>query len=150
MNKKVIIPAIVLGLVVTSAVAWKTGIASAHFGGSGENKDKMAEELAAKLNVSTDQVSTAMNQIRTEHQAERKAEVSTKLDLAVTDGVITAEQKQKILDKMAENQANRGEVRGQKGKNREAMEQWYKDNGIDFEKIHDYIGFGQGRGRNAQ
>ena len=110
----------------------------------------MAEELAAKLNVDTDQVSAAMEQIRTEHQAERKTQVSTGLDKAVTDGAITAEQKQKILDKIAENQANRGEMQGQKGKNREAMEQWYEDNGIDFEKIHDYIGFGQGRGRNAQ
>lgn len=150
MNKKVIIPAAVLGVIVTGAVAWKTGVAKAYFGGSAENRDKMAEELAAKLNVSTDQVSTAMEQIRTEHQSARKAEVSTKLDQAVTDGVINAEQKQKILDKMAENQANRGEMRGQKGRNREVMEQWYKDNGIDFEKIHDYIGFGQGRGRSAQ
>ena len=142
MNKKVIIPAIVLGLVATSAVVWKAGIASAHFGGSNENKNKMSEELATKLNIGTDQVSAAMDQIRTEHQVERKAEVSTKLDQAVTDGVITAEQKQKIEDKLADNQANRGNAQGQKGKNREVMEQWYKDNGIDFEKIHDYIGFG--------
>ncbi|MEI8061501.1 MAG: hypothetical protein WCG99_04420 [Candidatus Berkelbacteria bacterium] len=145
MNKKVIIPAIVLGLVATSAVVWKTGIASAHFGGSQDNKDQMAQELAAKLNVSTDQVSTAFAQIRTEHQAERKIEVSTKLDQAVTDGVITADQKQKIVDKMAENQANRGNAQGQKGKNREAMDQWFSDNGMDSAKIHDYIGFG-GRG----
>ena len=150
MNKKVMIPAIVLGLVATGAIVWNSGVAKAYFGGSDENRGNMAEELATKLNVSTDQVSTAMEQIRTEHQTERKAEVSTKLDKAVADGVINTEQKQKILDKVAENQANRGEMRGQKGKNRETMEQWYKDNGIDFEKIHDYIGFGQGRGRNAQ
>jgi hypothetical protein len=150
MNKKVIIPAIAAGLLVASGIVWKSGIASAHFGGSKSNSDQMAQELAAKLNISTDQISTAMDQIRVEHQAERKTQVSTGLDKAVADRAITAEQKQKIIDKMAENQANRGEMQGQKGKNREAMEQWYKDNGIDFEKIHGYIGFGQGRGRNAQ
>lgn len=150
MTKKVIIPAIVLGLLVTGAIVWKTGVAKAYFGGSDENRGKMAEELAAKLNVSTEQVSTAFAQIRTEHQAERKAGISSKLDRAVTDGAITAEQKQKILDKMGENQAERQAARGEKRQNRQEMEQWFTDNGIDADKIHDYIGFGQGRGRNAQ
>lgn len=150
MNKKVIIPALVLGLVATGAIAWKTGVAKAYFGGSNGNQDNMAEELATKLNVSSEQVSTAMDQIRTEHQAQRKAEVSTKLDQAVTDGVINAEQKQKILDKMAENQANRGEGKGQRGQRREEMDQWFKDNGIDSAKIHNYIGFGPGRDRAAE
>jgi hypothetical protein len=150
MNKKVIISAIVLGVVATGAIVWKTGIASAHFGGSDENKDKMAEELAAKLNIGTDQVSAAFAQIRTEHQAERKAEVSTKLDQAVTDGVITVEQKQKILDKLAENQTERLANKAEKKQNKEEMKQWFSDNGIDADKIHSYIGFGQGKGRSVQ
>ena len=150
MNKKILVPAIVLGLAASGAIAWKTGIANAYFTGSTDSRGKMAEELAAKLNVSTDQVTNAMDQIQAEHRTERKAEVSTKLDQAVKDGAINAEQKQKILDKMAENQVNRGEMKGQSGQHRAEMEQWYKDNGIDFEKIHNYIGFGQGRGKSAR
>jgi len=147
MNKKVILPAIILGLLVSGAVVWKTGVASAYFGGSTEHKNEMAEELAKKLNISSDQVETAMEEIRTEHQAERKAEISTKLDQAVSDSVITGEQKQKILDKIAENQSQKSAGKGQKGQNRENMEQWLKDNGINADKIHDYIGFD---GRNGQ
>jgi hypothetical protein len=150
MNKKVIIPAFVLGLIATGTIAWKTGVAKAYFGGSSNNQDEMAEELAAKLNVSAEQVSTAMEQIQTEHQTERKAEVSTKLDQAVTDGVINAEQKQKILDKMAENQANAGQKKGQRGQKKAEMDQWFKDNGIDSDKIHSYIGFGPERDKNAE
>ncbi|MCX6796673.1 MAG: hypothetical protein NTW06_04230 [Candidatus Falkowbacteria bacterium] len=135
-KKKIAIGTLVLGLMIAGAVAWQTGIASAYFGG--ESKDAAAEKLANKLNVSKDQVSTAMDELQTEHQAERKAEISANLDKAVSDGVITAEQKQKILDRMTEMQQKRE-------KEKEEMKKWQEDNGIDMEKLRDYnIGMGKG------
>lgn len=144
--KSIIVPAIVLGAALTGAILWNnTGVDAAN----NERRSEMAKELATKLNVEESKVTEAMDQIhverRTERQAERKVEVSTKLDQAVTDGVVTAEQKQKILDKMAENQTVNTDGQN-RGKNREIMEQWFTDNGIDFDKIHDYIGFGPGNG----
>lgn len=144
--KSILVPVIVLGAALTGAILWNnTGVDAANT----ERRSEMAKDLAAKLNVDESKVTEAMDQIhverRAERQAERKAEISTKLDQAVTDGAITAEQKQKILDKMAENQAANTEGQN-RGKNREAMEQWFTDNGIDFDKVHDYIGFGPGNG----
>lgn len=145
---KIVVPAIVLGAAMTGAILWNTiGVNAATDATTtaATRHDEMAKELATKLNIDESKVSEAMDQVRTEHQATRQAEVSTKLDQAVTDGVITAEQKQKILDKMATNKVEN--VQGQKkGQNKTEMEQWFKDNGIDSTKIHDYIGMGKGNG----
>lgn len=136
-KKKIAIGVLVLGLMIAGAVVWQTGIASAYFGGS-DSQDTVAQKLADKLNVSKDQVSTAMDELQSEREAERQAEISANLDKAVSDGVITAEQKQKILDKMTEMEAKRKQER-------EEMQKWQEDNGIDWDKLRDYdIGMGGG------
>lgn len=141
-NKKIIIPAIALGLVIFGASLY--GASALAFGGpSDEERASRAQELANKLGVDKDKVATAINEIRAEKQQARVAEVSSKLDEAVKDGVITSEQKQKILDKQAE-------IRGQRGQKRAEMKQWYEDNDIDFDKVHDYIGLGGGTGRGQR
>lgn len=105
------------------------------------------EALAQKLGVDQSKVDSAMDEIRADRQKERQEQVASKLDEAVKDGIITAEQKQKILDKQSE-------IRGQRGQKRTEMQEWYKANGIDFDKVHEYIGFGgngqgNGGGRGA-
>lgn len=131
---------IAIGLALVSGGAIAT--ANAFSGPSDEARNQRAEELAQKLGVDKEKVTSAMEEIRNERRNERQTEVSTKLDQAVKDGAITAEQKEKITDKMSE----MGQQRGQK---RTEMEQWYKDNGIDFDKVHQYIGFGNGNGKGG-
>lgn len=138
-NKKIIIPAIALGAIVLGTSLYATG-ALAFQGPNDQQRDERAQELADKLGIDKDKVSVAMNEIRSERQQARVAEVSSKLDEAVSDGVITAQQKQKILDKQAE-------LREQAGQKRGEMQQWFDDNGIDSDKVHEYIGFGGGMGR---
>lgn len=104
----------------------------------------LAEKLAAKFNLNKDDVNTFLTQTqeerRQEMQTKRQEEMSTKLDQAVKDGVITADQKQKILDKQAEMQKQREQHRTE-------MEKWASDNGIDFSKLSGYgIGGFGGRG----
>jgi hypothetical protein len=132
-NAKMIFPILALGILLGGAGVYSIKYASAY---NGANQVKMSEELAAKLNVSTDKVDAAMGQIHEERQAERKAEISANLDKAVSDGVITAEQKQKILDKQAQNEQEREQKKAE-------MEKWAADNGIDFSKLKTY-GFGMG------
>ncbi len=132
-NAKIIFPVLALGILLGGAGVYSTKYASAH---NGANQAKMSEELAQKLNVNTEQVDTAMSQIHEERQAERRGEVSANLDKAVSDGVITAEQKQKLLDKQAQNQKEQEQKRAE-------MEKWASDNGIDFSKLKTY-GFGMG------
>lgn len=97
------------------------------------NRDNLAQDLSQKLGVDKDKVQTALDDVRKEHQEERKKEVSANLDQAVKDGVITADQKQKILDHQAQMQTARQ-------KQRSDNEQWAKDNGIDMSKLKSYLG----------
>jgi len=128
-NKKFLIIALVVGLTLAGAAVLGVGVASAYFGG--KSKEAVSQKLAEKLGVSSDKVSTAMDEIQVERQAERKASNSAKLDKAVSDRVITAEQKQKILDKMDETQQKRESER-------EEMQKWQDENNIDWEKLHSY------------
>ncbi len=139
-NAKIIVPVVALTLIAGGLFTWKASGAFAATNGNGtNNRDNMAEEIASKLNVNKDQVTTALDQIQTDHQKEREAQVSASLDKAVSDGVITTDQKQKILDKQAEE-------RTQVQNHRTEMQQWFSDNGIDSSKIHSYIGYGSGMG----
>jgi len=138
-NWKLILPTIALGAVLGGASVLAVKNVSAYFGG---NSDEMAQNLASKLNISQDTVSSAMSQIREEKQAERTAEISANLDKAVSDGVITTEQKQKILDEEAKLKQQR-----------EDHQQWIKDSGIDFSKLKSYgigmMGMGKGKGKGG-
>lgn len=134
-SKKLIMPAIVIAVMAIAGTIYATG-ASASFG---RNHEEMASTLAEKLGVEESKVTEAMDTMREDRQADRVKDVSENLDKAVTDGVITTDQKQAILDKQAT-------LRAERQQHRTEMEQWYKDNGIDEEKVHDYIGRGNGMG----
>lgn len=139
-NKKIAISVITFALVLTGLVtfAGNKALANGYMGGS--NNDEMTQKLSEKLNISQDQVTTAMDQIREDRQAEHKTEISANLDKAVTDGVITAEQKQALLDKQTE-------LEKQREAERTAMEKWKTDSGIDFSKLEKYdVGMGMGNG----
>lgn len=89
--------------------------------------------LAQKLNLSESQVQTAVDELRSSERQARQAQKSAQLDQAVTDGVITQEQKDKLVAKMQEEQATRQ-------KNRSEMQTWMSDNGIDASKLREYMG----------
>ena len=132
-NAKIILPTLVLGLVLGGAAVYKTGAALASYG---QGKANMTEQLAQKLNVPQDQVSGAMEQIQTENHAKRQAENLSNLDKAVSEGAITAEQKQKILDEEAKLELQRAD-----------HEKWLTDSGIDWTKLKSYqIGMMAGQG----
>ncbi len=136
-----------IGLIASGAIAWKTGIASASFGGS---KDEMAKNLAAKLDIDQNKVENALGDIQTERQAEMKQKMkdsrAEELTKAVADGVLTEDQKNQLLEKQSQHQAEQSALRD---KHRAEMEQWLKDNNIDSTKLDDYMtkgSGGQGRG----
>ncbi len=105
---------------------------------SATNQSTLADNLSQKLGVDKDKVQAALDDTRKEHQEARKAEVSANLDQAVKDGVITADQKQKFLDRQAQ-------MQGQRQKNRGENQQWAQDNGIDMSKLRSYLGNDGGR-----
>ncbi|MFA5927599.1 MAG: hypothetical protein WCT32_03575 [Patescibacteria group bacterium] len=137
MDRKVLIPSVVMGVAIMAAVAATVGNVSANGAG---NRDQAAQTLAEKLGVDKTRVDAAFDEMHQERQAERQKEISTNLDKAVSDGVITADQKQKILDKQAERRA-------QMERQRAETDQWFKDNGIDSDRLYEYIGRGNGMGK---
>ena len=138
---KIIVPAIVLGIIGLGGLVYGTN-ALAFGGPSDDARNARTEQLAQKLGVDQDKVSAAMDEMRAERQQQRQEQVSTKLDEAVQDGIITSEQKQEIIDKQSE-------MRDERGQKKAEMQEWFSDNGIDSEKLHDYIGFGEGFGKGA-
>lgn len=140
LNKKILIPVIVLGILATGAAIWSTGIAKAQ---NNRNGEAMSQELAQKLGIDQSKVNDAMSQIRSEHQAERKAEIEKKLSQAVTDGKITEAQKTAILAKQTEMQQSRG-------KERQEHQQWLADNNLDVSVLKDYGIGGMGMGGGSR
>lgn len=141
MNYKIILAAVALGVITTGATLWSTGVIKAQGNGNNQN---MSQELADKLNIDQAKVTDAMDQIRSEHQAERQKQNSANLDKAVSDKVITAEQKQKILDRQSEMQKKRGQERTE-------QQTWASENGIDMTKLRTYgVGMGMGMGGHGR
>ena len=113
------------------------------------NHDEMVKTLAAKLGVSETKVQESMDSIRQERQTEMKQQFETRLNQLVTEGKVTADQKQLILEKHNQIQANRGqfqnlasqERRAQMQKQHDELSAWANANGIDPNLV-----FGMGKG----
>jgi len=134
LNKKLlIIPAIAIGVAISGAALWPTGIAKANGNGNG---DMMTQQLAQKLGIDQDKVSGAMDQIHEEKQARMQDEQKTKLQEAVDAGTITSEQKDAILTRQTEQQQKREQERTENQK-------WLSDNNLDRETLRD-LGVGMG------
>lgn len=117
------------------------------------NRDDLVSAIAKKFNLKQEDVQAVFDAKREEHQAEMQKNMSTRLDEAVKNGKITEQQKQLILAKQKELQANR-EKQMENWKNmtpeerrsvgeaqRTAITTWAQQNGIDLQ----YVMGGMGR-----
>jgi flagellar biosynthesis GTPase FlhF len=141
-NKKVITIAAMTVLALAGAT-WLgvTKADAANTNGNG-SQNTLVERVASKFNLSKDDVQAVADEVHTERQQARRAEQDSKLDKTVTDGAITQAQKDALV-------AKRNELRAKSTQNREEMQKWMDDNGIDHTKIQSYMGGngkGQGRG----
>jgi cytidylate kinase len=101
---------------VVTAVAVLTILGSLTFAGTtmaqtADGKASMITRLSQKLGVPEAQVKSAFDQMHTEHAAEMKANMETKLSALVADGKITEAQKTAILAKMEEFRTKREQSR---------------------------------------
>lgn len=142
MNKKVLAAVLALGIIASVG----------YFGNSyvlADNDNPMHQTLitriAKKFNLKESEVEAVFEAVRDEKHEEMKAEREKRLTEAVNNGVITVAQKTAILSKMNENILER---RG----NREEMQNFFKEQGIDPVKLREYLrpnreGKGEDRGR---
>lgn len=124
MNKKVIIAiSVTLGAVVLIGLVG-AGLALARYCGFRHHMDKRwAYRCGRNANRKE-----AFDEGRDEGRNKQEAHFSERLDEAVKEGKITAEQKKAILDKKAELQKERK-------KQQEEMKKWAKENNIDLKVL---------------
>lgn len=107
----------------------------------------LAEKIATKFSLNKDDVQQVIDEEHQARHADMQKRAEVRLQEAVDDGKLTSDQKDKILAKMKEMEASR-EVKREEMKNmskderhtamkaeREALEQWAKDNNIPLEYL---------------
>ena len=128
-SKKVIFP--LAALVVAGGLLIYTAHQTQAFG-NGNDRQNMVQKLAEKLGKTEDEVSSAFEQTRDENKAERQQAFSDRLSEAVQNGKLTEEQKQLILAKHTEIQAEHEAEMGQREARRTDLESWAKEHNIDM------------------
>ena len=115
------------GVITTVAAGSLLGLGAAS-ADSADGNTSLIDKIVSKFNLNRDDVEAVFEEERDERQAERTADFSERLQEKVDDGDITAEQKTLIETKFAEQQtAHETE--------REALQQWADDNGIDMKYL---------------
>ena len=152
MKKQLLITLAVFGIILLAGISVKAQEGNFH--------SDIISKIAQKFNLKESDVSAVFEDVHKEHQAQRQAQIEEKLTQAVKDGKITEAQKQAILKKHEEMQANKPdpeefgnltvEQRQQKmQEKRTEMESWASANGLDLQTMHELIGFGKGFGRGG-
>lgn len=153
-KKKIIIPAFLLAFIMGAGAY---GIANANTK-EGPFHSALVEKIAQRFNLNKDDVEKVFDENRDEVQKNMQANFEKRLDDAVSRGEITKEQKEAIIKKRAELQAqfegNRDKIRDMTPAERKAqfenhraeIEKWAKDNGIDLKYLIGGIGRGMARG----
>ena len=102
------------------------------------------DKIATKFNLNADEVKAVVDEHRSAHEAERKADHAERLKTAVTNGDITQEQADYITKALAEIQTLKGdtdprevsdEVREQMKTKMSALRTWAQENDIDMKLI---------------
>lgn len=122
MNKNLLLAGVVTTIAVGSLLSVSSASADSASG------DSLIDKIASKFSLNRDEVEAVFNENRAEQQAERAADFSENLQDKVDSGDITADQKSLIESKFAELQTARETER-------EALQQWAEDNGIDMKYI---------------
>lgn len=131
MNKKILISSLALiGLVTAGIVGVKTVRAD-----DNSFYPPFIAKLAERFNLNQDELKNFFDEQHQERLQQMHKQHEQRLNQAVTDGVITEEQKQAIL-------AKHEEMQNQQQQHHQEMQAWFETQGIDPEKLAPYVGFG--------
>ena len=114
----------VLAIAGTIGLVGLGGAGASALSGGSTSSDSLVDRLVEKFDLNKTEVQAVFDEEREARNAERQAEMSERLQDAVDDGDITAEQKTLIEKKLKELQAARE-------KQRTELEKWAEDNDID-------------------
>ena len=107
----------------------------------------IVQRIADKFGLNVADVEEVFTQERQEHHQLMRQNFEERLNQAVSDGKLTEDQKNALLEKIDEVKAEREAYRLQ---NREEMQAWFSQQGIDPEVLGKYLGgFAKGFGRGG-
>lgn len=130
-NKKFLIPTLGLSALIGVGVL---GI-SAVQADDAEGLPPFLQGFVERFNLNDEEVKTYFEEQKQDKLKLMQQTKDERLNQAVSDGVITEEQKQAFLDKWGEKKAHREQHRAE-------MQTWFEEQGIDVQALHDYGGFG--------
>lgn len=142
----VISMALVISLALSTKVSafWPLDLFSKNSPTGNQTKfPTLIQKIIDKFKLNSGEVEKVIEEEQTERQQEMKSRREAKLEEAVKAGVITAEQKQALLNKETEWQQRQEQQR-------QEMQQWMEQSGIDFEKLAPYGGGFGGRGMGGR
>lgn len=137
MKKKIAVIVLSMAILVGLPIA---GIVNAKAQGANGNSETIIQKLVARFGLKTEEVKQVFDEARQERQTKMQENYDQRLTKLVDDKKITEAQKQLILNKQKELQAQR--AAGGK-KNRTDLENWAKDNGIDLSLLRMFGGMGK-------
>jgi LPS sulfotransferase NodH len=129
-SKRLIATFLVLGAIISIGYFGTTSV----FADDEKPKDILVQRIAEKFDLNESDVEAVFEAVKDEKIAEMEARREEKLSQAVSDGVITETQKNILLSKMKEHMETRK-------MNHEEMQAWFAEQGIDHEKLREYMGF---------
>jgi hypothetical protein len=146
--------------VVALASVVGVGAVSAESGTTAGN-DSIVIKISQKFNLNKADVQKVFTEDKAAHDAQRQVNVKAKLDIAVKEGKITADQETKLIAKLAERATNREanrtamqsmtatERKAAMDKNKADFDAWLKANNIPTDLLPQHgIGHG-GRGMHG-
>ncbi|GEM_PF-4473373 len=143
MSKK-IFTSFILGALFLNLFFPKTTLAFWPFGGGNSSNSSLPpliQKIIDKFKLNSDEVKQVVDEERTERQRERQAKYEEWLDILVKAGKINETQKQLILQKREELQNQQQTAWQQRETQRQALENWAKENNLDPEYL--FGGFGR-------
>jgi len=146
MKKAIIISA--LALTLLGLVSY--GTAKAYAQGGPNNHSTIIEKLVDRFGLNKEEVETVFEEVRQERQQQGQARFEERLSQAVEEGKITEEQKQAVIDKKAEMQADCQQLKDLSPEERketmenhhQEMKTWVEEQGIDLTTLPLFLGRG--------
>lgn len=160
MNKTQVISLVAVTVIGLGALGATRVLAEDSTPGQGP-MGSLVQKIAQKFNLNQADVQSVFDEQRAEHQAQMQAAMEARLSQAVTDGNITEDQKQLILQKHEQMKLQREadmqmmrdltpeERREKMQSRRNEMQQWAEENGIEMQDFM-FAGRGHGGGRGQR
>ena len=131
MSKRLLITLLILGTVIALGTY---GVSSLR-AGEDQAVNPIVSRLAETFNLKESDVEAVFDSVHDERLQQMKEAREKRLNEAVEDGVITEAQKNALIAKWDELQQKHEQER-------QELQEWFKDQGIDPTKLAPYGGFG--------